>query len=308
MVGMRKILVLSADRAERGLLEPVMAELSHVTVAQWCEIPSNTYEGIFKLRDMIESFKPDIVVVPCDREEMVYSAAYAFHHGQVVAHFHAGNLGSDHPDEMNRRAISCFSHILLCNTEEDKKNLVKLGEEEWRCHVVGSTAFDNINYDYTLCPNYPYALVLLHPDPDPEQTKKDLQETIAAAQDYYAVAWLAPNHDLNHEIIRSFMSDYRNFKSYFPKAWQTGIEMENLQRETFLGLLRKCQVFIGNSSAIFYEAPLFEVKTISVGKRNKGRNPIQVVPGGSKRIAELLAKVSIDEKLRRKRFSLDTLL
>ena len=308
---MRIIHILTANRAEEGLLKPIESELAKLGVGV---ITTKIMEGklhpeMFEWLDMTwKDIRPDIVVVPCDREEMVYPAAYAFHRGHIVCHFHAGNLGSDHPDEMNRRAISCFSHILLCNTEEDKKNLVRLGEEEWRCYVVGSTAFDDIKYDYSLCPNYPYAMVLLHPDPDPEKTRKDLEEAIAAVQDYIGLVWLAPNHDPNHEIIRNFLADPQIKGKAFPKAWQVNIELQNLQRETFLGLLQKCSLFVGNSSVVQYEAPFFGVKTLNIGERNKNRKPIQVVSGGSKKIAELLANITINEKLRRKRFKLDTLL
>ena len=302
-------MIVTANRAERGLLQPVRVELSKLGLAtEWVNLPEGRVtETTFALLDSAFKEAPDIVLVPCDREEMVYPAAYAFHSGHILAHFHAGNLGSDHPDEMNRRAISCFSHILLCNTEEDKKNLIRMGEEESRCHVVGSTAFDDVKYDYSLCPNYPYALVLLHPDPDPEKTRKDLQEAVAAVQDYVGLVWLAPNHDPNHEIIRNFLADPQIKGKAFPKAWQVNIELQNLQRETFLGLLQKCALFVGNSSSLVYELPYInpQAKTISIGNRNKCREkPAEIVIGGSKRIAELLATIPIDDKLRRKHFCL----
>lgn len=309
-------MIATASRAERGLLEAVMKELKAMAVTEWCHLYPDDHAGnIVRFRSLVEQFAPDIVLVPCDRAEMTHIAAWSFNHNYIVAHFHAGNIGSDHPDEMNRRVISCFSHILLCNTEQDRENLIKLGEEPWRCHVVGSTAFDNVRIDESLCPIKmdlesgekivdAYDLVLLHPDPTSrEQTEDDLHATFDAITRSSLVYWCVPGRDRNYEVIQDCLDrtihedDPERWKLYKPYVHVLG----DIPREMFLGLLKNCQRFIGNSSALFYEAPFFDVKTVNIGRRNANRPTIKPVKGGSKKIAELLISIPIDDKLRRKK-------
>ena len=303
----RRIGIISAHRSERGLLNPIMIELQrrNDVKAEWCEIIPNQYEdNLIKFKDFLNNFSPHLILVPTDRNEAVYIAAHAFHEGYIIAHFHAGNLGSLHPDEINRRVISCFSHILFCNTEKDKKNLIKLGEEEWRCFVVGSTAFDEVIPDKSLCPNQPYDLVLLHPDPiSKETTFKDLTKTISVISKprfkSMFVVWLHPNKDVNHEVIDGFLNSgqLKDFKNNFQIRG-------DLPRAQFLGLLKNCLRFIGNSSTICYEAPFFGVQTIRIRKRNMKREKITPIIGGAKKIADILTTIEINSRLRRKKFCL----
>ena len=308
----RKILIISSDRSEKGLLQPIMDELEKRkdVEAKWF-FPHIMHTVMLfpfiAFRSELQFFNPDIVLVACDRWEQLYATAYAFHNGYFLANLHAGNLGSDSPDEMNRRAISCFSHILLCNTQKDKVNLMRLGEEEFRCKVVGSTAFDHIEIDESLCPKEPYDLVLLHPDPlSEEQTKKDLDATLDEISSTALVYWLVPNRDKNYEIIQNCLDkaihedDQTKWKLYKPYIHVLG----NLPRSQFLGLLKNCRRFLGNSSSQKYEAPRFlkAENIIEIGTRNLNRPAIVPQVGGSKRIAEILATIPLDDKLRRKRF------
>lgn len=251
------------------------------------------------------------VVHNCDRDEIVYVAAHAFHENIIVAHFHSGNVGSGVSDEMNRRAISCFSHILLCNSPEDKKNLVKLGEEEFRCYIIGSTAFNHVEIDESLCPDEPYDLVLLHPDPiSEEQTYKDLAETLAkVGLQQNNIIWLKPNKDRNSYIIEHFLFELSNLKNtpkwHHPIFKRKNISIfDNLPRPQFLGLLKNCSRAIGNSSSFIYEVPFLNKKAeiIMIGKRNTERQKLKkLTVGGSRAIAQTLATIKIDDKLRRKK-------
>ena len=321
---MRKILLLSADRAERGLIEPIMKELEKHTgnvLAHWCIFQNqNPNEIISQLGTKLFEFSPDIILVPTDRNEMVYASAYAYHNNFIVAHFHAGNLAG-YPDEMNRRAISCFSHIMFCNTEKDKNNLIKMGEEFWRIYVVGSTAFDHIEIDESLCPYQPYDLVILHPDPaSVEQTLLDMQKVIDTLLiKENLIIWLMPNKDRNYEVILSasdnfvdkavFLRDEIRDINYhimnFTKK-RIGKIYDNLPRTLYLGLLKNCSRAIGNSSSFVYELPYLNPKAevIQIGYRNKDReSPEQIILGGSAKIASILAEIDL-ESLRRKKFVL----
>jgi len=298
----RRILIVTANRAETGLLEPVMTELrarSDVE-AEWCFVRNNTWESIIDFRNKVDSFEPDIVVVPCDRMEIVYVAAYAYHNNFIVAHFHAGDYGADHPDDLNRRAISCFSHIMLCNEAKSQTALWRAGEERWRTFLVGSTAFDHVDIDVSLCPNEPFDLVILHPDPvSVETTKNDLKKTVEVSNVFYeshAIVWLRPNKDENHDVIDRFLDTLHDFDKT--------ILYDGLPRSQFLGLLKNATRCIGNSSGFIYEKPYLNKtsEVVMVGHRNSEKKPLtNVQTGASKKISEILATIPLDERLRRKR-------
>lgn len=303
---MRRILVCSADRAERGLLNPVMNELRKLdnVNADWCELSSNfeTEDNLAILKKRLNLFKPNIVVVPTDRHEMVYIAAFAFHKGYIVAHFHAGNNLTNHPDDINRRAISCFAHILFCNMSMHKENLIRQGEESWRIHVVGSTAFDGVVLDDSITPTEPFDLVILHPNPlSAERTERDLMDILTVInQRSIPIIWIYPNNDSNFEIIESFLNQTED---------ENIIKYKNLPKNQFSSLLKRCSRAIGNSSAFYYEMPVFDPehglgKLIQIGSRNRDLVVPPTVTGGSKRIANLLATITIDEKLRDKKLTL----
>lgn len=305
---MRRILVLTASRAEKGLLDPVMFELKNRgdIEAEWLELSQDDCIGnISQLICKFEDFKPNIVLCPCDRNEMVYMVAYTFHNGKIVCHFHAGDKGEGTSDEMNRYAISCLSHILLCNSEESRKNLLAMGFEDSRIFCVGTTALDNVEIDESLCPAVPYDLVLLHPDPvSMKATRLDVKYIIGTIKSSPFVVWIYPNKDKNHEIIENIIQRSSNL----PHSSRNGIPLmqtyHGVSHAKFLGLLKNCARAIGNSSAFTYELPLVnsEAEYVKIGCRNKGRTPPSSMVGASKRIASILATIKINDDLRRKRF------
>lgn len=313
----RRILVLTADRAERGLLEPVMKELQmrDDVEAKWGEFWNSYSEASTNIKDFDEllySFHPDIVMIPTDRSEMVYIAAHAFHRNFVLAHFHAGNNPAHHPDDINRKVISSFSHIMFANMDQHKRNLIYQGEEAWRIHVVGSTAFDHIDYDSSVTPKKPFAVIILHPIPtSKEETIIDLESikrilglvggcggaldgcraclTIPVEQ----FIWIYPNNDNNNDLIKNELAALSHSKITTYK---------NLPKGQYMDLLSKCAVAIGNSSSFYYELPVVNPKAefIPIGERNKGLVVPPTTVGGSKRIAEILATIPLTEKLRKK--------
>lgn len=304
----------SANRAEHGLLKPIVEELNKRKdvealfhdMSGFPQYPlgQNVIEHI---KSFIAIFNPDIVLLPCDRNEMVYVAAHTFHEGKIVAHFHCGDVGEGTSDESNRFAISFLSHIFFCNSVQSAENLYKMGFEFWRVHVVGSTALDGVEIDESLCPREPYDLVLLHPDPvSKEATLHDLTDTLLALPyTENKIVWFYPNADRNNELIRDYL------KSIEKECSLSGISSkfqlyENVPRSQFLGLLKNCSRAIGNSSSFTYELPLLnsKAKYVQIGHRNKTRTPPNTQLGASKQIAEILATIPIDDKLRRKKLIL----
>ncbi len=94
--------------------------------------------------------------------------------------------------------------------------------------------------------------------------------------------WLSPNGDLGSDIIirRANKSD-AFYKTDLPRA-------------KFLGLVQNCQYFIGNSSSMVCEAPMWlsPEQIIHVGDRNRNRSFDEIQPGATDRIMGILEVIS----------------
>ncbi len=252
------------------------------------------------------------VVHNCDRIEMLACASAAFEMGIPIAHFHAGDLGAGIRDDSIRMAISRLSSIMFCETEEAKNFLVQSGEESWRVNIVGSTAFDGIEIpskkDFLKKYKLPetYSILLYHPDP--YATHQDLEITTiwvnycTAQNAVDQLILMYPNGDPGSDQIIEKIETYKDDKRF-------RIIPSFEKREDYLAAIKYCHMLIGNSSSIFFEAPYFDTKTQQIGERNKTRlKPKQIIDGGSKRIAKIIAELDLSphgrDILLRKRYYL----
>src|SRR5438105_471383 len=123
---------------------------------------------------VLERREPEVVVVHGDRGEHLMVAFAALNLGIAVAHTQGGDR-SGNVDEIQRHAISKLAHLHFPETEAAAERLRRMGEDDWRIHVVGSTYVDRIVAgDYTppeearralgLDPGEPFLLVLVHPE------------------------------------------------------------------------------------------------------------------------------------------------
>ena len=310
-----RVALFTSNRAEHGLLEPVMTELEkmmpdiHPFWAQDKQHPDDLVSGMESAAIAHHMAKADFAIVPCDRQEMVGAALYLFYSNIPFAQLHAGDTGSGIHDEVGRWIISRCASIHFCNSPESAQNLIKSGEETWRIHLVGSTAFDGIEPDDRIMtriggapsPAYTdgFLLVLVHPDTySREATQKAITDAVAAMIKYPIPAVvIGGNRDKHWEVVDDY---WRQFT--WPQPWR--YFSNGLERREFLSLMKHCTKFITNSSSALYELPAFDVtKWVNIGLRNANRKPLQKIEkGGSQRIAQVIRNLEIDDKLLRKKF------
>ena len=109
-----------------------------------------------KMREVLESERPDIVLVHGDTTTTFVTSLAAFYTGIKVGHVEAGlrtyNLDSPFPEEFNRQAVSIVANYHFAPTEQAKENLVNEGKPENQIFVTGNTGIDalktTINADY----------------------------------------------------------------------------------------------------------------------------------------------------------------
>ena len=118
------------------------------------DITTGVLNGI---KDVLEEFRPDIVLVHGDTSTTFVTALACFYLQIPVGHVEAGlrtyNIYSPYPEEFNREAVSIVSSYNFAPTPLAKSNLLKEGRREDQIYVTGNTVIDamahTVRDDYT---------------------------------------------------------------------------------------------------------------------------------------------------------------
>ncbi|WP_281532134.1 UDP-N-acetylglucosamine 2-epimerase [Anaerocolumna aminovalerica] len=182
---MKKIIsVLTATRAEYGLLKPVVAKLleyeefdvrivatgMHLSAKYgftYKEVEedgfaidekidiledSNTEAAIsksmgtalIKFSNYFEKLKPDMLMVLGDRYETLAVCCAAMNARIPIAHLYGGETTEGAIDEAIRHAITKMSYLHFTSTLEYRKRVIQLGESPDRVYQVGALGIENI--------------------------------------------------------------------------------------------------------------------------------------------------------------------
>ena len=261
------------------------------------------------LEGMAEAFKatsPDIVVVTGDRGEMLAAALAGMYMNVPVAHVHGGDV-SGSVDDSIRHAITKVAHVHLVATRVHEHRILRMGEEPWRVHRVGTLALDSLRRAeripdgelerrYGVDLSEPLALMIQHPvTTDSKRAGDQARMTLDALADLGCQTIVVyPNADSGgRRIIRAIEE-------------RAGGPLFHIERSVphvdFINLMRVANVMVGNSSAGIIEAPFFHLPVVNIGPRQDGRerarNVIDV--GYSRReILAALRKAVHDERFAR---------
>jgi UDP-N-acetylglucosamine 2-epimerase (non-hydrolysing) len=98
------------------------------------------------LKPVLESLKPDVVLVHGDTATTFAAALAAYYQqikvGHVEAGLRTGNIYSPWPEEANRKLTSAITNYHFAPTAESKENLLKEGVAESDITVTGNTVID----------------------------------------------------------------------------------------------------------------------------------------------------------------------
>jgi len=115
-----------------------------------------TAAALTGLDAVIDSERPDWVVVQGDTTTAMAAALAAFHRNTPVAHVEAGlrsrNLAHPFPEEANRRIADVLSALHLAPTEAARDNLLREGVDDNGIVVTGNTVIDALHWVAELPP------------------------------------------------------------------------------------------------------------------------------------------------------------
>jgi UDP-N-acetyl-D-glucosamine 2-epimerase, UDP-hydrolysing len=313
---MKKIAVVTATRAEYGLLSPVIKELRkqetddlrvelivtgthlsdkygrtieeindrvdheiEISIASVSEldISKNQAEALVKFTELFIKEKYNALLLLGDRYETLAIAIAAGNTRTPVFHLCGGDTTEGSIDEWIRHSITKISYLHFATNKESRKRVIQLGEDPSRVFNYGSASIDNI---LTVA----------------DMSKAEALESIGLTDCRYAICTYHPvtMEDGSVDVqIEEFLNALRAFPDLQfivtkSNADQGGArinelldaaepEIGNLHVFTSLGvrrylsLMKYSEFVLGNSSSGIIETPAFQVPTINIGDRQKGR-------------------------------------
>jgi UDP-N-acetylglucosamine 2-epimerase (non-hydrolysing)/GDP/UDP-N,N'-diacetylbacillosamine 2-epimerase (hydrolysing) len=313
---MRKIAVVTGTRAEYGILVPVLKAIEatpglalSLTVTGMhlsrefgytldeikrdgfridakvpMLLPGDTLaamaesvgRGVVGMSRTWERLRPDIILVLGDRVEPLAAAIAGAYMNIPVAHIHGGDSSKGGLDESARHAITKFAHIHFPATEKSARRIIKMGEDDWRVHAVGSPAIDTILNEpllpgealarqFELDLSQPLVLLVQHPvTTQVPEAAGQMRETLSAISELgYSTVIIYPNSDAGG---RSMIEVIRQYEGHpFIKTFKS------LPRKEYLSLMKAASVMVGNSSSGIIDAPSLGLPVVNIGTRQEGR-------------------------------------
>ncbi|MEM7229180.1 MAG: UDP-N-acetylglucosamine 2-epimerase [Planctomycetota bacterium] len=222
--------------------------------------------GIDGMATVLRELQPDLVMVLGDRIEALAGATAASIGGVHVAHLHGGDRAEGVADDSVRHAISKLAHLHFAASNESYDRLIAMGEHERTVVKAGSPALEELHDMPALDDatwrdvGAPDIVLLLHPvgdDDDHEHARAAL--ILESCREHGTTIVLAPNRDPGHAGIQRAYAD-------------ANVDViEHLPRATFIGVLRRARMLVGNSSAGIIEASALPIRVINIGSRQEGR-------------------------------------
>lgn len=235
--------------------------------------------ALISASEVLERNKPDLIVLLGDRFESLALAQAAMLACIPIAHIHGGETTEGLIDEAIRHSITKMSHIHFTATEDYRKRVIQLGEQPEKVFNYGAPGIDSIlkldlldkqklsesiNFDLSS----PYFMITYHPvtldNTGGIESLNNLKKVLDLFPDYKCIITY-PNADTHGRKLIEVLNKY---KDKYPERI---LLVQSLGQLRYLSLLKYAAAVIGNSSSGLIEAPTFNIPTINIGNRQKGR-------------------------------------
>ncbi|MBO3100186.1 UDP-N-acetylglucosamine 2-epimerase (non-hydrolyzing) [Gelidibacter sp. DF109] len=103
-------------------------------------------EIIIRLEEVINKFKPELIIVPGDVNSTLAAAITANKMGVPLAHLESGLRSFDRtmPEEINRLLVDEITDHYFVTEQSGVDNLIKEGKDQNKIHFVGNTMIDTL--------------------------------------------------------------------------------------------------------------------------------------------------------------------
>ena len=237
--------------------------------------------GTIGFADAFQQLQPDIILLLGDRYETLAAAMAAMTLCIPIAHCHGGESTEGSIDESIRHSITKMSHLHFTATDSFKKRVVQLGEQPDNVFNLGALGIENINRIKFLSKNeieqklnfsflLKNYLVTFHPETlEKESSEVRFGKVLLALQELIDKETLfiftMPNADNDSRVIIKMINEFVN---NHPK---NSVVFTSMGQINYLSTLKYIDAVIGNSSSGLIEVPSFNIPTINIGDRQRGR-------------------------------------
>ncbi len=251
-------------------------------------LTSSIGNGIIQISQIFESIKPDFLLILGDRYELFIPTIASLMFNIPIIHLGGGERTEGVIDEQVRHSITKIAHIHMPSTELYAENISKMGEEDWRIHIVGAPGLENIKklklytkeeiYKLTgvnlekntiICTYHPVTL-------EGENSIKWQIENLLKALSKFdvQVVFTRPNAEIGSDEIVNMIKNFVKNRSYT-------YFFDSLGSRLYLSFLSYVKAVVGNSSSGIIEAPSFGIPTVNIGNRQEGRlKPKSIIQTG----------------------------
>jgi len=234
--------------------------------------------GMIGFADAFDELQPNLIVVLGDRFEIFSAVSSAMIAKIPVAHLHGGEVTEGAFDESIRHSITKMSHLHFAATNKYRNRIIQLGEQPNRVFNVGGLGVDSINKlkllsksDFENAIDFKLGkkniLVTFHPVTLENFTSKvQFQELLNSIDGLKntRIIFTKANSDTDSRVINSMIETYTSVND-------NSIAFTSMGQLNYLSALQFVDAVVGNSSSGLLEAPSFNIATIDIGDRQKGR-------------------------------------
>lgn len=235
--------------------------------------------GVIGFSETYERLAPDIVVVLGDRFEIFAATSAAMLAGIPIAHLHGGETTEGAFDEAIRHSITKMSHLHFVAAEEYRRRVIQLGEHPERVFNFGGMGIDAIkrikllsreelerSLGLKFCEKS--LLITFHPVTleGEASSARQMRELLAALArlDDTTLIFTMPNADTGGRELGAMVHE-------FVETHPSARVFASLGQLRYFSCLAQIDGVVGNSSSGLAEAPSFNIGTINIGDRQKGR-------------------------------------
>ena len=235
--------------------------------------------GMIGFADAYTALNPDILVVLGDRFEIFSAVSAATITKIPIAHIHGGETTEGAYDEAMRHSITKMSHLHFTAAEQYQKRVIQMGEQPKRVFNFGAPGIENIKRlkllsleELQASINFKLGkhnlLITFHPVTLENSTAKaqftNLLYVLNEQHDTHLI-FTKTNADTDGRIINKMIDEYVTSNP------ERSCVHTSLGQLRYLSSMQFIDGVIGNSSSGLIEAPSFNIGTINIGDRQRGR-------------------------------------
>lgn len=235
--------------------------------------------GVLGFADALSRLAPDVLVILGDRFEALAAAQTAMILRIPIVHLHGGEITEGAYDDAIRHAITKLSYLHGTSTEAYRQRVIQLGESPERVKNIGAIGLDHLkrasfmdtqelSESLNFSIDKPYFLVTYHPvtlgEEAPEESFQALLDALDTFPDHQVILTY-PNADDGGRRIIPMLEEYARSNP------ERVLAIPSLGQVRYLSAVKHAAAVIGNSSSGIIEVPAFDVPTVNIGSRQKGR-------------------------------------